>query len=122
MIQEKFANDLVKAWQLSNCSSSTTPGNHGTPVRLPKVEAESVSPKYVHQAQKLSGSSLWLGTRSRPDISSTRSRPDTSYAQSRFSSMATKNQILALDEGKRKSLPDKVCNHTNYSILKLKQF
>ena len=92
MNQEKFMNDLLKTWEFASCKPSSTPGVKGSSVSLEVMNPEEIDPKDAHQAQKLAGSLIWLSTRTRPDIA---------YAQSRISSLATKNPILALEEGKR---------------------
>ena len=59
-----------------------------TTVELP--EEKEPDPEYVHRAQRLAGSLIWLSSRTRPDIT---------YVQSRISSMMTKAPKIALMEG-----------------------
>ena len=81
--------DVLKTWEMTNCRTLVQPGEE-TKVALP-IE-KNVEPDDVHRAQKLSGSLIWLSTRTRPDIT---------YAQSRISSMATKAPKRAFLEGMR---------------------
>merc|ERR1711989_15860 len=92
MSQEAFVRDVLKTWEMTNCRSLVQPGEPGekTPLELP-VEKDVVQDD-VHRAQKLSGSLMWL---------STRTRPDDVYAQPRISSMATMAPKRAFLEGMR---------------------
>merc|ERR1712240_217341 len=92
MSQEAFVRDVLKTWEMTNCRSLVQPGEPGekTPLELP-VEKDVVQDD-VYRAQKLSGSLIWLSTRTRPDITD---------AQSRISSMATKAPKRAFLEGMR---------------------
>merc|ERR1711973_191363 len=68
------------------------PGEPGEETKLELPVEKNVEPDDVHRAQKLSGSLIWLSSRTRPDIT---------YAQSRISSMATKAPKRAFLEGMR---------------------
>ena len=89
MSQEPFVRDVLKTWEMTNCRTLVQPGEE-TKIELPTEK--DVEPDDVHRAQKLSGSLIWLSTRTRPDIT---------YAQSRISSMATKAPRRAFLEGMR---------------------
>ena len=91
MDQEPFIKELAKTWDLVDAKSLAIPGNAGCSVELPcEGSPENLDPDDVRRSQKLSGSLIWLSTRSRPDIC---------YAQSRISSMATKAPDQAFREG-----------------------
>merc|ERR1711867_125740 len=84
--------DVLKTWEMTNCKSLVQPGEPGDKMQVQLPVEENVAPDDVHRAQKLSGSLIWLSTRTRPDISD---------AQSRISSMATKAPKRAFLEGMR---------------------
>ena len=94
MNQEIYLNDLLKTWEFASCKPSSTPGAKGSSVNLEVMNPEEADPRDVHQAQKLSGSLIWLSTRARPDIT---------YAQWRTSSLQAKDPIQALEEGEGRS-------------------
>ena len=84
MSQEAYVRDILKTWEMTECRPVMVPGvptKVELPVEQPEEPEEEPDPEYIHRAQKLAGSLIWLSTRTRPDIT---------YAQSRISSMMTK--------------------------------
>ena len=85
-------SDLLKVWQMDICRPSVNPGDQISLETSLEIPEETIDPQEVLKVQKISGSLIWLSTRTRPDIT---------FAQSRISSMATRAPKRALAESKR---------------------